>query len=60
MLGEPRHLVETLAEAVALDLLRGFGSIAEATVQVRKPHVPIASTMDFVAVEVRRTQADLL
>lgn len=59
MTGEPCALIESVASNIATDVLREHPSVAEARVCVRKPHVPIPSALDHVAVEVTRCRGDL-
>lgn len=46
------HLLEALAEHIASALLKG--QVAQVTVRVRKPGVPLPGYLDFVQVEVTR------
>ena len=55
--GEPKRLIETVAEAVAANVLRGFPLIEELHVTVYKPSAPIAGKFRDVAVSVERTRA---
>lgn len=48
------QLLEALAEHVAAALLTG--RVAEVTVRVRKPGVPLPGSLDFVQVEVTRSR----
>ncbi len=48
------QLLETCAGAIADSLLKRFPSIHEATVRVRKPHVPMGGILRYVEVEVTR------
>jgi dihydroneopterin aldolase len=47
------NLVEALAEAIAHELLAGFG-ILEVTVRVRKPEVSLGGPLRAAGVEIRR------
>ncbi len=47
------YLIEAVAQNVANRILADF-SVAEATVRVRKPSVPIRGSLDHVEVEVTR------
>ena len=40
MEGEPRQLIEAVAEEIAAAILTGFPSVEQVTVTVRKPEVP--------------------
>ncbi len=48
------HLLETCANAIALELLKRFEPVQETTVRVRKPHVPMGGVLKHVEVEVTR------
>jgi dihydroneopterin aldolase len=50
------HLIETLAEAIAREVLTNFGG-AVARVVIRKTPPPLAARVAFVAVEIERTAA---
>ncbi len=53
--GEPKSLVEALAEAIAADLLAAYGAAHAVTVTVRKPEVAIkGSFLDAAGVRIRR------
>ena len=53
--GEPKALVETVAEAVASDLLTTYAAARAVTVTVRKPEVAIkGSFLDAAGVRIRR------
>jgi len=54
MEGPPRHLIETLAEQIAADLLASFPSVAAVSVEVVKPGPPVAFDFAGVAVRIRR------
>ena len=57
--GEPRNLIEAVAEEIAAAILTGFPPVARATVTVRKPEVPLkGSLLDAVGVRITRSQAD--
>jgi dihydroneopterin aldolase len=53
MEGEPRNLLETLAETVAAKLL-SLERVTAVTVRVRKPQVKLPGPLDFSSVEIRR------
>jgi dihydroneopterin aldolase len=53
--GEPCHLIEAVAERIAQALLQRF-PIPRLRVRVRKPHAPLRGPVDFVEVEIERTQ----
>lgn len=52
--GEPKNLVEAVAEQVADDLLTTFANLSACTVKVIKPDPPIPGHYQSVAVEVYR------
>lgn len=55
--GEPKALVETVAEAVAADLLTTYVAARAVTVTVRKPEVAIRGAfLDAAGVRIRREQ----
>jgi len=51
VVNEKYHLLETMADKLARDLLETFGAI-EVLVRIRKPSVPIAGSIDHVEIEV--------
>lgn len=52
--GEPRKLLEKLAEDISNDLLQQFSIINRVTIKVIKPDPPIRGHYDSVAVEISR------
>ena len=48
------HLLETLAETIATEVLAGFPLVDEIRVRVRKPKVKLSGKLDYAGVEVRR------
>ena len=57
--GEPRNLIEAVAEEIASAILMGFPPVARVTVTVRKPEVPMkGSLLDAAGVRITRWQAD--
>ena len=57
--GEPRNLIETVAEEIAAEILTGFPPVARVTVTVRKPEVPMkGSLLDAAGVRITRSQTD--
>jgi dihydroneopterin aldolase len=50
------YLLEALANAIAIGLLRAFPIIETVLVRVRKPHPPVKGVVDYVEVEVTRSQ----
>ena len=56
--GEPRALIEAVAEAVASEILTAFPTVTAVSVTVRKPEAPIAgSILRDVGVRIRRRRA---
>ncbi|HOV80307.1 MAG TPA: dihydroneopterin aldolase [Bacillota bacterium] len=51
--GRPMRLIESVAEAVAAEILKRF-PVAETLVRVKKPHTPVPGCFRWVAVEIRR------
>jgi dihydroneopterin aldolase len=57
--GEPRNLIEAVAEEIAAAILTGFPPVARVTVTVRKPEVPMkGSLLDAAGVRITRSQVD--
>jgi dihydroneopterin aldolase len=57
--GEPRNLIEAVAEEIAAAILMGFRQVARVTVTVRKPEVPMkGSLLDAAGVRITRWQAN--
>jgi dihydroneopterin aldolase len=57
--GEPRQLIEAVAEKIAVAILTGFPSVEHVTVTVRKPEVSMKGSMlDAAGVRIRRSRAD--
>lgn len=52
---EKYHLLETMADKIARDLLERFNA-EEVLVRIRKPSVPIAGSIDHVEIEVVHTR----
>jgi dihydroneopterin aldolase len=46
------HLLEALANTIAMGLLKEFSTIQSVKVTVRKPHPPVKGVIDYVEVEV--------
>ena len=56
--GEPRQLIEAVAEVIAEAILREFPRVERITVTVRKPEVPMKGSMlDAAAVRISRDRA---
>jgi len=57
--GEPRNLIEAVAEEIAAAILTGFPHVTRVTATVRKPEVPMkGSLLDAAGVRITRSQAD--
>jgi 7,8-dihydroneopterin aldolase/epimerase/oxygenase len=54
--GEPRKLVEKLAEEIARAILGKFEIVLHCTVKVIKPDPPIPGHYDSVAIELKRSR----
>jgi dihydroneopterin aldolase len=57
MEGPPRKLVETLAEEIATNLLRGFPVVQAVGIEVAKPNPPVDFAGGGLFVRIRRTRA---
>ena len=56
--GEPRQLIETVAEEIATAILTEFLPVERVTVTVRKPEVPMKGSMlDAAGVRIARSRA---
>jgi dihydroneopterin aldolase len=57
--GEPRNLIEAVAESIASDILESFPPVEQVTVTVRKPDVPMKGSMlDAAGVRITRWRSD--
>src|SRR5215218_5569779 len=57
--GEPRNLIEAVAEEIAAAVLMRFHHVARVTVTVRKPEVPMkGSLLDAAGVRIMRSRAE--
>jgi dihydroneopterin aldolase len=55
--GEPRNLIEAVAESIASEILASFQAVGQVTVTVRKPEVPMKGAMlDAAGVRIRRSR----
>ena len=54
--GEPKHLIEAVAEEIAVSLLRRFELLQTVRVVVHKPAAPIDAIFDDVAIEITRSR----
>lgn len=52
--GEPKNLIEAVAEEVAAALLHRFPALASCIIKVTKPNPPIQGHYESVAVEIER------
>lgn len=52
MNGEPYDLIETLCYDIATSIVESFEQVRQATVRVRKLHVPIQQVLDYVEAEI--------
>ena len=52
--GKRYHLIERAAEAIAINILERFNKVAEVTVKVKKPAVPVDCICEYFAAEVTR------
>jgi dihydroneopterin aldolase len=55
VVSEKYHLLETMADKIARDVLRKFNA-SRVVVRIRKPSVPIAGAIDHVEIEVIHTK----
>jgi dihydroneopterin aldolase len=57
--GEPRNLLEAVAETIAARVLAEFPLVSRVTVTVRKPEAPLkGALLDAAGVRLTRTRAD--
>jgi 7,8-dihydroneopterin aldolase/epimerase/oxygenase len=57
--GEPRQLIETVAEEIATAILTEFLPVERVTVTVRKPEVPMKGSMlDAAGVRITRSRSE--
>lgn len=55
--GMPVRLIETLADRILASVLERHPRVEAVSILVRKPAVPIAGALDYVAVEAERSRA---
>lgn len=55
--GEPKNLIEAVAESIAEQILKRFPTINSCTVEVVKPNPPIEGNYDAVSVQIHRERA---
>jgi dihydroneopterin aldolase len=51
------NLLETLAEAIAHELLADFAALEEVVIRVRKPEVKLGGPLAFAGVQIRRRRS---
>lgn len=57
--GEPRHLLEAVAETIAARVLDEFSAVQRVTVTVRKPEAPLkGALLESAGVRLTRTRAN--
>jgi dihydroneopterin aldolase len=57
--GEPRQLIEAVAETIAVEILTNFPPVQSVSVTVRKPEVPMKGSMlDAAGVRITRSRTD--
>jgi dihydroneopterin aldolase len=52
--GRKHYLLESVAHAIATEILKGFPRVDEVTVKVRKPHPPVKGVVDCVEIEITK------
>lgn len=52
--GEPKNLIEAVAESIATELLQRFPALTACVIEVIKPHPPIEGHYDAVSVRIKR------
>lgn len=52
--GEPKNLIEAVAESIATELLESFPVLTACVIEVIKPHPPIEGHYDAVSVRIKR------
>src|SRR5699024_11687180 len=52
--GDPKNLIEAVAEEIAATLLNHFPSLQSCIIKVTKPNPPISGQYESVAVEINR------
>lgn len=50
------HLLEAIAEAIAADVLRAFGSVDKVAVKVTKPGVPLEGIIESTGISIERSR----
>jgi 7,8-dihydroneopterin aldolase/epimerase/oxygenase len=50
------HIIEALAQAIAVDLLRAFPLLQEVSITVEKPNAAVAAILDSIAVTIHRAR----
>ncbi|MDR1497959.1 MAG: dihydroneopterin aldolase [Puniceicoccales bacterium] len=57
--GPPQHLIETLAERIAQNILLEFPIVHAVTVELQKPFAPVAANFEGISVLITRTRETL-
>jgi len=52
--GDPKNLIEAVAESIAAELLEKFPTVSRCVVEVIKPNPPIEGHYDAVSVRIKR------
>ena len=55
--GSRKHLIETLAESIATEVLRAFPLVQAVTIEVTKPRPPVDFQFAGVTIRIRRLRA---
>ena len=55
---ERHRLLETVGERIASHLLRAFPAVESVAVRVKKPHVAVSGSVDYLGIELIRTRRD--
>ncbi|KAJ7533172.1 hypothetical protein O6H91_13G036000 [Diphasiastrum complanatum] len=55
--GPPHALLESVATAIAFDIFKNFPAITDVRVKVGKPHVAVEGVVDYLGVEIFRSNA---
>lgn len=57
--GEPRNLIESVAEEIARRAMHDFQSVQSVTVEIRKPSAPVRTGgLDCAGIRIHRTRSD--
>lgn len=55
----PFALIEKFGHEICLAILKRYKEVESATVAIRKPSAPVSQMVDYLGVEITRSQADL-